>query len=41
MDLPYVEFDPSRALRYEKVTAVLAFRSDDQFLFLKPWGGKY
>ena len=38
MNLPYVKFDPSRALCYEKVTTVLAFRSDDQFIFLKPWG---
>jgi len=38
MDLPYLEFDASRAMRYEKVTQVLAFRSDDQFIFLKPWG---
>jgi hypothetical protein len=38
MALPVVEFDPSRAARYEKTTEVLAFRSDDQFIFLKPWG---
>jgi hypothetical protein len=38
MDLPYIEFDTSRGARYEKATQVLAFRSDDQFIFLKPWG---
>jgi hypothetical protein len=38
MDLPYVEFDRSQGARYEKATEVLAFRSDDQFIFLKPWG---
>jgi hypothetical protein len=38
MDLPYVDFDTSQGTRYERVTEVLAFRSDDQFIFLKPWG---
>jgi len=38
VDLPYLEFDPSRGACYEKTAAVLASRSDDQFTFLKPWG---
>jgi hypothetical protein len=38
MDLPYIDFDPLQGVPYEKTTEVLAFRSDDQFIFLKPWG---
>jgi hypothetical protein len=38
VDIPYIEFDASRAARYVKVTEVMAFRSDDGFIFLKSWG---
>ena len=38
MELPYLEFDHSKGARFQKTTEVLAFRSDDQFIFLKPWG---
>lgn len=33
-----IEFDDSRASSFRKRCDVLAFRSDDPFVFLKPWG---
>src|SRR5687768_12998175 len=38
MKLPYLEFDKSLAKAYCKTSQVLAFRSDDAFVFHKPWG---
>src|SRR5262245_15449739 len=38
MKLPYLDFDRSLALPYRKTSQVLAFRSDDAFVFRKPWG---
>lgn len=38
MDFPYTEFDPECATAYRKTSIVLAFRSDDAFVFHKPWG---
>ncbi len=33
-----MQFDRSLASAYRKVSRVLAFRSDDAFVFQKPWG---
>lgn len=38
MELPYLDFDKSLARPYRKMSQVLAFRSDDTFVFHKPWG---
>jgi hypothetical protein len=38
MELDYTEFDQSLAQAYRKTSRVLAFRSDDAFVFHKPWG---
>jgi len=38
MKLPYLDFDRSVAKLYRKTSQVLAFRSDDAFVFHKPWG---
>jgi hypothetical protein len=38
MELPYLDFDKSAAKAYRKTSQVLAFRSDDAFVFHKPWG---
>jgi hypothetical protein len=38
MELPYLEFDSTLAKAYRKTSRVLAFRSDDAFVFRKPWG---
>ena len=38
MELDYITFDESLAKKYSKVSRVLAFRSDDAFVFQKPWG---
>ncbi len=38
MELPLLKFADSRARVYQKVSRVLAFRSDDAFVFHKPWG---
>ena len=38
MELTYIEFDGLLARVYRKTGRVLAFRSDDAFVFHKPWG---
>jgi len=38
MELAYIKFDSSLARVYRKISRVLAFRSDDAFVFHKPWG---
>jgi hypothetical protein len=38
MELNYIEFDGSQARSYRKTSRVFAFRSDDAFVFHKPWG---
>lgn len=38
MELRYLQFDRSLAKPYRKTSRVLAFRSDDAFVFHKPWG---
>jgi hypothetical protein len=40
MKLPYLDFDRSLAKAYRKTSRVLAFRSDDAFVFYKPWGNQ-
>ena len=38
MELVYIQFDGALARAYRKTSLVLAFRSDDAFVFHKPWG---
>jgi hypothetical protein len=38
MERDYTEFDQSLAKAYRKTARIVAFRSDDAFVFYKPWG---
>jgi hypothetical protein len=38
MELAYIDFDRTSARAYRKSSRVLAYRSDDAFVFYKPWG---